>query len=100
MLLTNDDGNHKFNSDDIISLEINNIDLPFILSLGSKWTIKNISIGNDYIDEVTSKTNTAIVSIPENQSKYAKGYYDITVSYTLDRYNKNERTLTQRICIQ
>lgn len=100
MLLTNDDGNHKFNADDIISLEINNIDLPFILSLGSKWTIKNISIGNAYIDEVSSKTNTAIVSIPENQSKYAKGYYDITVSYTLDRYNKNERTLTQRICIQ
>ena len=63
-------------------------------------SIKNISIGSEYVDEITSKTNTAIVSIPENQVKYAKGFYDVTVSYTLDNYNKSEKTLTQQICIQ
>jgi len=100
MILVYDNGIHKFSTDDIISLDINNIDLPFILSLGTKWTIKNISIGSEYVDEITSKTNTAIVSIPENQVKYAKGFYDVTVSYTLDNYNKSEKTLTQQICIQ
>lgn len=100
MILVYDNGIHKFSTDDIISLDINNIDLPFILSLGTKWTIKNISIGSEYVDEINSKTNTAIVSIPENQVKYAKGFYDVTVSYTLDNYNKSKKTLTQQICIQ
>ena len=99
MTLIPDNGEHKFNSEDIVVVNVDNINLPFIFSLGTKWKFKNMSIGSEYVDNVTSKTNMAIMSIPNNQVKYAKGYYDIIVSYTVDNFNNINRTLTQRICI-
>ena len=53
-------GENHFNADDIITCEITNVNLPFILSLGSKWTFTKISLGGTSISPVTSKTNTAI----------------------------------------
>lgn len=100
MILIPDEGIHKFDVDSIIVASINNIDLPFIFSLGTKWEFKNISVGSSYINKVTSKTNIAIMSIPDNQIKYAKGYYDVTVLYTIDNYHKVSKTITQRICIK
>lgn len=100
MLLIPDNGNHKFTSEDIVIANIDNINLPYIFSLGTKWNFKNISIGSEYIDEVNSKTNMAIMSIPYNQVKYAKGYYDVTVTYTVDNVHNISKQLSQRICIK
>ena len=100
MTVIPDNGTHKFNADNLITVSIDNINLPFIFSLGTKWNFKNISIGSEYVDEVTSKTNMAIMSVPNNQVKYAKGYYDITVFYTVDNFFDIQRVLSQRICIK
>lgn len=93
------DGVNHFNADDIITCEITNVNLPFILSLGSKWTFTKISLGGTSINPVTSKTNTAIVSIDKSQYKYVKGYYDVTVEYSIDDYYQHNRNLTGRFRI-
>ena len=100
MLLVPDNGDHKFTTDDIVIASIDNINLPYIFSLGTKWRFKNVSIGSEYVEDVTSKTNTAIMSIPNNQVKYAKGFYDVIVTYTIDNTNNISKTLSQRICIK
>lgn len=92
-------GENHFNADDIITCEITNVNLPFILSLGSKWTFTKISLGGTSISPVTSKTNTAIVSIDKSQYKYVKGYYDVTVDYSIDDYYQHNRNLTGRFRI-
>ena len=92
-------GENHFNADDIITCEITNVNLPFILSLGSKWTFTKISLGGTSISPVTSKTNTAIVSIDKSQYKYVKGYYDVTVEYSIDDYYQHNRNLTGRFRI-
>ena len=40
------------------------------------------------------------MSIPNNQVKYAKGYYDVTVTYTVDNVHNISKQLSQRICIK
>lgn len=92
-------GENHFNVDDIITCEVTNVNLPFILSLGSKWTFTKISLGGTSISPVTSKTNTAIVSIDKSQYKYVKGYYDVTVEYSIDDYYQHNRNLTGRFRI-
>lgn len=92
-------GENHFNVDDIITCEITNVNLPFILSLGSKWTFTKVSLGGTSISPVTSKTNTAIVSIDKSQYKYVKGYYDVTVDYSIDDYYQHNRNLTGRFRI-
>lgn len=92
-------GENHFNADDIITCEVTNVNLPFILSLGSKWTFTKISLGGTSISPVTSKTNTAIVSIDKSQYKYVKGYYDVTVEYSIDDYYQHNRNLTGRFRI-
>lgn len=92
-------GTNHFNADDIITCEITNVNLPFILSLGSKWTFEKISLGGTTISPVTSKTNAAIVSIDKSQYKYVKGYYDVIVDYSIDDYYQHNRKLFGRFRI-
>ena len=99
MKIEHTNGENHFNADDIITCEITNVNLPFILSLGSKWTFTKISLGGTSISPVTSKTNTAIVSIDKSQYKYVKGYYDVTVEYSIDDYYQHNRNLTGRFRI-
>ena len=35
--------------------------------------------------EFTSNSEISILSLPKNDNKYQKGYYNITVKYSLDR---------------
>lgn len=99
MKIEHTNGENHFNADDIITCEVTNVNLPFILSLGSKWTFTKISLGGTSISPVTSKTNTAIVSIDKSQYKYVKGYYDVTVEYSIDDYYQHNRNLTGRFRI-
>jgi hypothetical protein len=99
MEIEHTNGENHFNVNDIITCEVTNVNLPFILSLGSKWTFTKISLGGTSISPVTSKTNTAIVSIDKSQYKYVKGYYDVTVEYSIDDYYQHNRNLTGRFRI-
>lgn len=99
MKIEHTNGENHFKADDIITCEVTNVNLPFILSIGSKWTFTKISLGGTSISPVTSKTNTAIVSIDKSQYKYVKGYYDVTVEYSIDDYYQHNRNLTGRFRI-
>lgn len=93
------ENNHHFVSDDIIIATVENSNLPFILSLGARWEFKKLSFGGESIPTVTSKTNTAIISIPKENSKYAKGYYEVVVNYSIDNYSKETEIIKSKIRI-
>ena len=99
-LLINSNNIYHFDKDDIVSAKISNIDnLPFIMSLGSKWEFKKISLGGDTIPSVKSNTNTAIISVDQNHLRYISGYYDVTVNYSIDDFYQHNRTLHAKIRI-
>ena len=85
------DINH-FESDDIIIASIDNVNFPYIMSLGSKWEFNKFSIGSPEIDTVYSKSNSAIVSLNPKYFKYASGYYNVIVNYSIDAFNQHNRT--------
>lgn len=100
MRLINSNNIYHFDKDDIVSAKISNIDnLPFIMSLGSKWEFKKISLGGDTIPSVKSNTNTAIISVDQNHLRYISGYYDVTVNYSIDDFYQHNRTLHAKILI-
>lgn len=88
-----------FNEDDIIVMSlVNNDMLPVNIDEGSKWTISPISIGNKPSTISTSNADSAIMSQPDLDSKYKKGYYRISVQYSLDKmtqqiYNRETKIL-------
>jgi hypothetical protein len=78
-------GINHFNDDDIIVASLKNNDkLCFKLSNGSKWIITPLSLGNENVNTIISNTELMIVSIPEKYSKYAPGYYSISIQYSVD----------------
>ena len=44
-----------------------------------------MSIGMNVDSEFTSNSEISILSLPKNDNKYQKGYYKVTVRYSLDR---------------
>ena len=101
MKLVENTGINHFNNDDIIIASIqNNENLAFNMSLGSKWEFKHISINGEDIMPVTSKTNIAIMSIDKEHIKYNKGYYNVSVNYSIDDYYSHNKTLFGKILIK
>lgn len=92
-------GVNHFNSSDIIVGTINNIELPFILTHGSKWNIKPFSLGMQQDSEVTSTTNTFLMSLGGDNIGCDKGYYNITVRYSLDGVVQNQLEHRARILV-
>lgn len=91
---------YHFDADDIVITKVNNIqDLPFKMSLGTKWTFEKISIGGESIEPVTSNTNAAIMSIDKDHTKYVRGFYNVTINYSIDDYFNHNKTLTTKIRI-
>jgi len=79
-------GNKQFNYDDIICGRIMNNDrLPYNPYISAKWKITPMSLGMKHDSEFTSNSEISILSLPKNDNKYQKGYYNITVKYSLDR---------------
>lgn len=79
-------GINQFKDDDIICGYIHNNDvLPFSSEIGSKWSISPMSIGMDTDMNYESNAEMTVISLPKNSSKYQKGYYKVTVRYSLDR---------------
>ena len=90
-------GINQFNTDDIIVATINNVDLPFVLDLGSKWFITGFSLNMDSDCTVDSNTNTALIGIGGDNVGYSKGYYNISVNYSIDGYT--QQTITKKHAI-
>lgn len=100
MKFKSSEGSNIFNIDDIIVANVNNIDLPFVLELGSHWNFKPFSLGMKNSANVGSNTNTAIISMGGDNSHYERGYYDVNVRFSLDANSQEQITKTARILIQ
>ena len=99
MNLKDSEGVNIFNSDDIIVSTINNINMPFILELGSHWNFKPFSLGMNKEANVYSNTNSAIISMGQGNIKYERGYYDVNVRYSLDGNTQEQITKRARILV-
>ena len=79
-------GNNHFKDDDIIACYINNNDrLAFNPYISSKWSISPMSLGMSTDSKFNSNAEMTILSMPKNDNKYQRGYYKVTVKYSLDR---------------
>ena len=100
MKLINSNNVYHYDKDDIVTAKISNMEnLPFIMTLGSKWDFNKLSLGGDKIESVKSNTNTAIISIDKDHLKYISGYYDVTVNYSIDDFYQHNRLLHAKIRI-
>ena len=100
MILKDSNGINIFNNDDIIVSTVNNINLPFVLELGSHWNFKPFSLGMNKESNVYSNTNSAIVSIGNGNSNYESGYYDVSVRYSLDGNTQEQKNKRARILVK
>jgi hypothetical protein len=94
----NANGINKFSNNEVIVCKVENENTPFNLNLGSKWSIKPLSIGINNFADITSNTNTGIISIGDNL-KYERGYYEVQVNYALDNRNMESEKRTTKILI-
>lgn len=93
-------GINRFKPSDIIVGTINNVELPFMLLHGTKWSIKPFSLKMENDAEVHSNTNTFLMSLGGDNSGYESGYYNIIVRYSLDGVIQNEVEHKTRILVK
>lgn len=101
-------GKNHFSTDDIIVATISNnmskdnteFNLEFKLDFGSKWIFNPMSLKMYNTENVVSNTEMAIMSIGDSNIKYERGYYDLSVNYSLDGNIQNINTLKSRILIK
>ena len=80
------EGFNQFKTDDIVCCYLHNNDrLPFNASISSKWNIHPMSLGMSTDTSFKSNGEMTILSLPKNDAKYERGYYKVTVKYSLDR---------------
>ena len=79
-------GFNQFKTDDIVCCYLHNNDrLPFSANISSKWDIHPMSLGMSTDTSFESNGEMTILSLPKNDVKYERGYYKVTVKYSLDR---------------
>ena len=100
MIFKDSGGKNIFNIDDIIVSTVNNINLPFILELGSHWNFKPFSLGMNKEANVNSNTNSAIISMGNGNNHYERGYYDVSVRYSLDSNTQEQKVKRARILVR
>ena len=93
-------GVNQFSTDDVIVGTINNIEMPFILQLGTKWKISPYSLRMENDSEVTSCSNTFIMGLGGDNTVYSKGYYDVYVRYSIDGHTQQEIKSRSRILVR
>lgn len=99
VIFKDSNGIHQFNNNDVIVCKIENIDLPINLMHNSKWTINPLSIGINNFKNVSSNNNMCIIST-SNNTKYERGYYEIKVTYALDKNLSITEEKTTKILIK
>lgn len=90
--------NHFMNDDIIVARLANNSRLPVNMCISAKWNIKPLSLGASDVSTMTSSTEMAILDIPKNDSRYKRGYYDVSVHYSVDK--NTQQQYTKRACIR
>lgn len=86
MVFEENEGINHFDNDKMIVVKLeNNNKLPVDIFNSSKWEIVPKSIGMDKSLKSSSNQNMALISFPENNNTYPKGYYDVKVRYSLDK---------------
>lgn len=93
-------GVNQFKTDDVIVGTVNNIEIPFILQLGTKWKISPYSLRMESDSEVTSCSNTFIMGLGGDNTVYSKGYYDVSVRYSIDGHTQQEVRSQSRILVR
>lgn len=84
-------GVNHFKDDDIIIATLqNNERLPININIASKWNIKPLSINLSEETRSTSNAEMAIIDVPLNNNKYQRGYYNVDVKYSIDRYTAQQ----------
>ena len=79
-------GYNHFGDNEIICAKMTNNDrLPIRTDISAKWNIHGMSLGMNLKNEFESSAETTIIGLPKNDNKYQKGYYSVTVRYSLDR---------------
>jgi hypothetical protein len=79
-------GYNHFSDNEIICAKMTNNDrLPIRTDISAKWNIHGMSLGMNFKNEFESSAETTIIGLPKNDNKYQKGYYNVTVRYSLDR---------------
>lgn len=87
----NSEGKNQFLDDDIIVATLANNDrLPVNVMKGSKWKVSPLTIGVTSDSETKSDNEMVIIKCPSKSNSYSKGYYDITVRYSVDRNIQNQ----------
>lgn len=91
-------GINHFKDDDLIVMKLeNNNRLPVNVFNSSKWEVTPLSFNIPRDIKNQSNNEMCILSLPMNNDKYYKGYYNITVRYSLDRFTqqqfKNDTTI-------
>jgi len=86
MMFEETNGVNHFDNDKMIVAKLeNNNKLPVDIFNSPKWEITPKSIGMDKTLKINSNQNMALISFPENNNVYQKGYYDVKVRYSLDK---------------
>lgn len=94
------DGKNHFNMNDIIVCTLyNNKMLPSNINLSTKWEIKPLSYKLDSSLNIHSNSNICILSC-DKSNKYNPGYYNISISYSLDGNTLNNTILNKKILVQ
>jgi hypothetical protein len=101
MLYIDSNGLNHFNNDDLIVAKLENNDrLPVNIFNGSKWSITPISVGIPDISPIESNCEMCILSLPKNNNEYYRGYYDVNVRYSLDRFSNQQFLKTTKLLIK
>lgn len=86
MVFEENNGINHFDKDKMIVAKLeNNNKLPVNIFNSSKWEITPKSIGMDNNLKINSNQNMALISFPNNDNVYPKGYYDVKIRYSLDK---------------
>ena len=90
---TEEEGYNHFKEDDLIAFYLRcNDKLKFKITSGTKWKINQISVKSPLSLSVESNSELALVSLNKENNRLNKGYYNISVSYSIDDYYQNIRT--------
>lgn len=88
-----EEGYNHFNEEDLVAFYLRcNDKLKFKITSGTKWKINQISIKNPISLTVDSNSELALVSLNKENNKLNRGYYNISVSYSIDDYYQNIKT--------
>lgn len=94
------EGKNHFNVDDLIAANVyTNDNLPTDIMQGSRWSIKPMSLGMTKSQTFESNSEMTIIPYPEGYSNYIKGYYDISLRYSLDGQTQNQYKKKARLRI-